>query len=506
MKAILAYDLGGTAFKGALIDLEGREITLDVVKQEPPVPDHRGWSEKDPEAWWRDFLRLTGSLLAKPEAVSAEILGLAVCGITRTQVFLDRAGEPIRPAITWADGRATEQAARLVFSQARRDPRCRTFGPVNAYHTLSRILWVKEEEPHNFAKVHVVLEPKDYLNFRLTGETACDDVSLSRLLTVSDRTPAQDLFDSVNLPKDTIPVLKKPQEKLGIVRKNLEEPLDRLAGIPVFVGGMDAWCGSLGVGSVQAGEAFNVSGTSEVFGVVTASFTEAEGLVTLPWGDDLYQIGGPSQAGADCLAWYIDAFERPGSGITPADLLYELPGFVRRKEPILFLPYIRGERTPLWDPDVRGAFLGINRQHCRTDFLWAILEGVAFSNRQVLEMATAEEACRVQEIRITGGAAASDIWCQTKADVLNLPVIRTRSTEAGLLGTAMVVLTGLGEYSRLQECQEALVRVERVFEPRKERKDLYERLYERWIETQNTVVPLSRAMTRDVRKGSVTRI
>ncbi len=501
MRCILACDIGGTSLKGALIDEQGNAIAWEVVRQTPPAPDPRGWSEKDPEDWWRDFLQVSGSLLIRPEAASAEISGISISGVTRTQVFLDRSGGSIRPAITWADGRAAEQASRLASAQAGLGRDAKTFGPMNAYHTLSRILWVKEEEPRCFERMSVVLEPKDYLNFRLTGEPAGDVISLSRVLKLSDRSLSRKLMEIMDLPPEILPVLREPQDQLGTVRQGIEHPLERLAGLPVFVGGMDAWCGALGIGAIQEGCAFNVSGTSEVFGVVTTSPDEVAGLVTLPWGGKLYQVGGPSQAGADCLAWYIEAFENKGTGLSPADLLRELPGSMRQKEPLLFLPYLRGERTPLWDPDVRGVFLGINRRHSRADFLWAILEGVAFSNRQVLEMVTAEEAGTVQEVRITGGAAASDIWCRTKADVLNLPMVRTRAHEAGLIGAAMVAFTGLGDHANLKECQETLVRVDRIFEPRRERKAFYDQLFKRWIEAQHVLSPLSRAMTRDVREG-----
>jgi xylulokinase len=264
---------------------------------------------------------------------------------------------------------------------------------------------------------------------------------------------------------------------------------------------MDAWCGAMGIGAVRAGLAFNASGTSEVFGVVASTYRESEGLVTQPWGKGLFQIGGPSQAGADCLAWYYEAIEGKEAGLGYGQLIKGLREQKRQPEPVLFLPYLRGERTPLWEPDARGLLLGLNRLHTRVDFIWAILEGVVFSNRQVLDLAVKGDHKIVREVRITGGAVEADTWCQIKADILKLPLVRTQGKEAALLGAAMLAMIGLGEYADIIECQERLVRVERVFEPRRDPAKFYDRLFERWLDAQRALLPVTQALTRDVRKG-----
>jgi xylulokinase len=502
MRCILAVDIGGSFLKAGLIGPAGEPIFLTSV-QMPPLPmDARGFSEKNPDDWWEGFLRAIGTLLGSPAASMAEIAALAISGLTRTQVFLDGQGKVLRPAVSWADSRASAQAERILRAQRLLGERARTFGPMNAFHTLARVLWVKEREPEVFERLRTVLEPKDYINFRLTGERAGDTISLSRLLSVSDGALPSGLFDEVSLPVEIFPPLRDPSEQLGEISSGLEAPLDRLAGIPVFVGGMDAWCGALGIGAIRAGRAFNSSGTTEVFGIFSATYREPEGLVTLPWGEGLFQIGGPSQAGADCLSWFLDAFGGEGRGSEPGVALKGLQGLKRQPEPVLFFPYLRGERTPLWEPDSRAIFLGLNRRHGRADCIWAIMEGVAFSNRQILERAARPESETVTEVRITGGASASDIWCQVKADVLNRPVIRTRGQEAALRGAAMVALTGLGDCAGLEECEGRLVEVEQVFAPRSDRCEVYDRLFQRWIESQGALLAMTRALTKDAREGA----
>jgi xylulokinase len=501
MKCVLAYDIGGTSLRAGLFSLNGDFLGMTSAILPSLQMNASGSSEADPQQWWKSFCEATAALFERPEAAGAEVTGLALSGLTRTQIFLDREGKVVRQAMTWADARATVQADRIIQAQTRMGSPGKTFGPVNAFHTLARILWVKEREPERFEQVSTVLEPKDYLNFLLTGERAGDNLSLSRVMSVSKNSLAYDLLKEIGLPKEIFPGLRNPWDQLGPVRAGLEPPMDRLAGVPVYVGAMDAWCGALGIAAVRAGRAFNASGTSEVFGVATQTYGEVAGLVTQPWGKSLFLIGGPSQAGADCLAWYLEAFEGEARALKPGQVLKDLQTLKRQPEPILFLPYLRGERVPLWQPDARGLLVGLNRQHRRADFLWAILEGVAFSNRQVLVIAGQGSQEAVKEVRITGGAAESDVWCQTKADVLNLPLVRTQGKEAALRGAAMVALIGLGEYADINECQERLVRVERIFQPKEDRAGFYERLFQRWLEAQKALLPVTQSMMMDVREG-----
>ena len=495
MDLILACDLGGTSLKGALVTFEGRIKASQAVSFQPPAMDGRGFSELEPEVWWTEFLGLTDRLLAAPEVLPDRVAGVCLCGLTRTQVFLDREGRSVRPAISWADGRAQDQARRIIALARNQGPASQTFGPINAFHTLARLLWLKEEEPESFGRVEKVLEPKDFLNFRLTGLAAGDNISLARLLNVPKRAFCRELLAGLDLDPELIPPLLDPWEKLGRVGPGLPPPLDRLAGTTVFVGGMDAWCGCLGTGALKPGRAYNVSGTSEVLGLVVEKYRESRGLVSLPWGPGLFQIGGPSQAGADCLAWILEVLQGGTSGRAVEEALEGLGSPPRDRQPVLFLPYLRGERAPLWEPEARGALVGLDRGHGRADFLWSVMEGVAMANRQVLESVTGGWTEAGDQVRISGGAAESDLWCQVKADVLARPVVRTEVREAGLLGAAMVALRGLGRFTGLDQAQENLVRVERVFSPNEGRAAFYDRLYPKWREAQQLLLPLTRHLT-----------
>ncbi len=489
MEVVLVYDLGGTSFRAGLVSQNGAMVGPAVVKHDLTV-DERGYSELDPEGWWKNLLHVTGLLLDSPLAAETEIVGLCLGGITRTQVFLDSHGRSIRPAISWADSRAFGEAEEIKARQALLGAVGQTYGPVNAFHPLARLVWFKDHEPDIFTQLTTVLEPKDFLNFRLTGELAGDYPAQARLLRRTDQRVAEELCLAAGLSPALFPALLQPEEILGVVKSGLPAPLNRLAGRPVLVGSMDAWLAALGLGANHPGRAFNISGTSEVLGLVTAERIEASGLVDLPWGSGLFQIGGPSQAGADCLAWLAGLFDQT----EPSTLLDNLASVTRNQEIVLFLPYLRGERTPLWNANARGLFIGLNRSHGRADLIWAVLEGVALANRQVLSLAETAAGERAGEVRIGGGAARSEIWCQVKADVMGRPVVRPVNPEAGLLGAAMVAWTGLKHFSTFDQAESVLVKVERRFTSDPARTQVYDRLFELWLRVQEASLPLAQAL------------
>jgi len=504
MKTVLAYDLGGSSLRAALIDTRGQMVAsasapLQLITARPD------WSEADPNAWWQTFAQVTHEILDRQQAAGVAIKCLVISGMTRTQIFVDAQGQPLRRAVTWADSRATKEARRLRDALSRIKEGEAPAAPLNAYHPFARILWVRHNEPEVYRRTRYVLNPKDFLNFRLTAKAAGDRISQISILGKKTGQPANRLLCEAGLDPGLLPPLNEPGDYLGDVQPKLEAPFHRLAGTPVFVGGMDTWCASVGMGCHFDGCGFNVSGTSEVFGVVTCETYEVDGLITAPWGEGLYHIGGPSQAGADCLNWFDEAFSIELQDHDISALLSELSTAERNPRPIVFLPYLRGERTPLWEPRAKGLFFGISRDHTRIDFLWAVIEGVALTNRQILELATASQPDRVREVRIGGGAARSEVWCQVKADVLNHSVVRTAVPEAGLLGAGIVGCCGLGEYSSLAQAESAMVRIEKTFEPgaglRRWRREAYDRLYERFLEIQAAAIPLARSLADAEHQG-----
>lgn len=486
MSIVLACDLGGTSFRAALVDDTGATCAQHAIAGPVSRDDRSGASEIEPEAWWTLLVEACAGLAAGAPALFDAIEAVAICGVTRTQIFLDRDGRSLRPAMTWKDTRADALATRL---RERLDPAHPESAGINAFHPLARLAWLREQEAEVFAKLACLLEPKDFLNFRLTGRRASDPVSLARLLAAAASHNGRDLLGAVGIPAAILPQMLEPWGEVGSIQPGLPAPLDRLAGKPVFCASNDTWAAVVGLGAMREGFAYNISGTTEVLGVVGREPARAEGLLTVDWRG-LFQLGGPSQTGADTVSWLLALLGR--DGVAVGQEIDALLSGQRQPQPLLFLPYLQGERVPYWDPSLRGALVGLNRRHGPTDLAYAVLEGVACLNRVVLERAETALGAAATEIRFGGGAAANPVWSQIKADLCGRPVVVAASKEPGLLGAAIIAFAGLRRFASLAEAQQALVTVASRFEPDPARKPAYDALYALFRRAEDALAPISR--------------
>lgn len=495
MSIVLACDLGGTSFRAAFVDDTGTIRAQHAIARPASRDDSAGRSEIEPDAWWALLVEACAGLAAEAPALFDAVEAVAICGVTRTQIFLDNDGRSLRPAMTWKDTRADALAARLRETLDAAHPES---AAVNAFHPLARLAWLREEEPEVFGRLPCLLEPKDYLNFRLTGQRASDPVSMARLLAAASPHEGRDLLTAIGIPVTILPEMLEPWERVAPIQSGLPAPLDRLSGKPVFCASNDTWAAVVGLGAMRDGFAYNISGTTEVLGVVGCEPARAEGLLTVDWRG-LFQLGGPSQTGADTVSWLLALLGRDGAAVgQEIDALLAGP---RQPQPLLFLPYLQGERVPYWDPSLRGALVGVNRRHGPTDLAFAVLEGVACLNRVVLERAETALGRAATEIRFGGGAAANPVWSQIKADLCGRPVVVAASKEPGLLGAAIIAFTGLGRFASLADAQQALVSVARRFEPDQARKPAYDALYALFRRAEAALAPISRDLVAAAQEG-----
>ena len=315
--------------------------------------DGTGRSKQHPERWWRAFTDAVEALAAR-----SGLDGLAAvvpCGATRTQVFLDARGRPVRPAIGFRDTRAHRAAEQALHLPGVADhPEAKH---LDRFHPLTRLLWLRETEPDAWAATRTVLEPKDWLVLRLTGEAASDPISQERLAAAFTGDQGS-LAALAGIDRAVLPPLRAPHGRIGTARTGLGGALEGLAGVPVFCGSHDTWCAVAGLGALASGCGYCVSGSSETAGL----------------------LGPP---------------ERRVMHIVPA---------APSDRPLVFHPYLNGERTPYRDADLRGALLGLDRDHGPGDIARAVMEGVALLNREVLERAGQAAGVRAERGERSGGA------------------------------------------------------------------------------------------------------
>ena len=307
-------------------------------------------------------------------------------------------------------------------------------GALGPFDPPARLLWVRRNEPGVWARLHRVVEPKDFLNARLTGRV-CSDVISQASVRRGLSAAAPLLFDASGPGSEILPEPVAPVDRIGTVRAGLPPPLSALAGLPVLCGSMDTWSCVLGSGGLVPGVGYAISGTSDVSGVIASESCEAEGLIGLEWGAGLWQLGGPSQGAATRLSW---AVERLRPGTDPRRAVERALG-AGGPAP-LFLPFIDGERTPLWDPKLRGAFLGLDADHGADELVRGVAEGINYLSRDILRRAEAAMGGPVRHVCFSGGLSADAALCQLKADVLDRPVLVPSNPETGLLGAACLTL------------------------------------------------------------------
>jgi xylulokinase len=437
-ETILTADLGGSSLKAGLFDLDGGSLATASVPLAFDEP-REGISEQDPRLWWRALATAFGEIAEATGDAFDAVAGLAICGFTRTQVLLDGDGAVVRPAIGFRDARAGEAVAAALARPGVADhPAARHF---NAYHPLARLLWVAEHEPAVWARVAQIVEPKDFLNLCLTGTVASDPVSQHWSIEAGAGGEGS-LAARVGLRTPLLPPLVDPRTRIGRVARLADPVLSRLEGVPVFCGANDSWTAVAGLGAMAASRAYGISGSSEVFGLVADRPVEAEGLLTLPWGEAIWQVGGPGLNGANALAWIVDSLDRSRRPFESR--LADLVAGPACEAPLLFLPYLIGERTPFWDRDLRAAFVGLTSRHGPGDLVRAVMHGVAALNRVVLDRAETATGHRANEIRIGGGGAASPLWNRIRADVLGREIFAMPQRQMGLTGSFAVVRVGLG--------------------------------------------------------------
>jgi len=466
---ILAADLGGSSLRVALLGRDGAIRALHAVPHVLGV-------EADPEDWWRGFVAGAEALRRDDSAGFAAVEAIAITAFTRSLVLLDGQGAVLRPAMLWTDTRAEAVLPELRAAL----PTHPEEAQVNAFHPLARLFWLARTEPGVIARAAVALEPKDEINRRLTGIASSDAVSSARLAA------SRDLLAPLGLPA-LLPTLRRPGEAMGMVRPGLPGALADLAGRTVLAMSNDTWAAVTGLGAMRVGMAYCISGTTEVLGLLHDAPASAPGLLTVDW-DGLWQLGGPSMHGADAVAWVRGVV----GGAEPPPRPSPASGRGSSVLPLLFLPTLSGERVPHWDPSLRGAFLGLRRDHSAADLVRAVMQGVAFNNATVLSRAEAATGRVATELRLGGGGATPD-WAQLRADVLDRPVTLTDAPEPGLLGCAITAIAAL-DRRPLAEIQSKLARPARRFTPDPARHAAYRDLHALFTQAEAAVAPISRAL------------
>ena len=487
MKYVLGIDLGTSGTKTVLFDQNGKGLASATVEY-PMAQPQNGWAEQDPADWANAAVSTIRTVLEKSGVDKEDVMSLGISGQMHGLVMLDENNQVIRPSIIWCDQRTAKECEEITEKVGYENMIRITANPALTGFTLSKLIWVRNHEPENYARCRHVLLPKDYVRFVLTGDFATEvsDASGMQMLDVPNRCWSDELLGILDIDRSLLAKVYESCEVTGHISAEAAN-LTGLSEKTLVVGGAgDNAAAAVGTGVVEDGKAFTTIGTS---GVV---FAHTDKLAIDPKGrvhtfccavPGAWHVMGVTQAAGLSLKWFRDNF--CGAEMNAAAQMgvdsYDLINREVARSPIganrlLYAPYLMGERTPHLDSECRGMFFGLSAMHQRRDLLRAVMEGVSYSLNDCLGV-LAEMGVAPETMLACGGGGKSPLWRQMLADVMNCPVATTVNTEGPALGVAILASVGAGLYPSVQEACRQMIRVNPAQEPIPENVPKYAKTY-----------------------------
>ena len=470
---LLGVDIGSSSEKAVVFDYLGNIVS--IAKTDYPIYAMQDdWSEQNVEDYYTAFLK---NLETIGSAVLEKVTAICICGQTPTDIFVDCKGEPLRRAIMWRDTRAKAQLERqkqkYSFEELERLTGCPI--PKTENWTTLRMSWVKENERKIAQKIYKVLQPKDYLIYKLSGKFVTDLWSARCFSNVHTGKPNEELLSFFGYEKSVVPETFKVADVCGNVVNETVQGLGLNKEVKIICGCSDGFAAMLASGLFgEVGVAFNSTGTSEMAGVakMNESQSQGQGVYIFPSSltDEKAVCFGPTQSGGASLIW----FAKNVLNVSFDEMIELAEKSSAGSNGLVFLPYINGERAPIWDGNAKGCFFGIKNTHTACDFARSVLEGVAFSIRSIIE---ASGQMEISTLRLLGGGSKIPLWCQIRADVLGVAVETVDCEEACAKGAAMIAGVGMGIYSSYRESAKKSCKVGSRYEPNFKNKEIYDRNY-----------------------------
>lgn len=485
---ILSADIGSTNVKAALFNTEEWRIVSQDTVSYPTYYPRPGWAEQDPKDWWEAFIKVVRNVLnnAKVYRVDAIALSSQREGV----VLVDREGKALGRCIIWMDRRSEEEASVIETKLGSRNVYEKTGLRIDATFTATKLLWIKKNQPEIYEKATYVLQPKDYIVYRLTGRYITDYTLASRtlLFDINRREWIDEFFEELEL-KNIFPDVKWSWEIVGKILPEIAEKLGFENRPLVVAGSGDRAAESIGAGSVEEGIVIESTGTTTNVNTLTnypRKDPEMRSLVGVHVEEGFWLTELGLSMGASLFKWFAENYAV--DLVVTAKLYrgnpYELLSEVASRVPpgaegIILLPFFMGARAPWWKKGVRGALVGLTLGHTREHMVRALLESIAYDIRAAVEVLK-ELGIRIKEVRSIGGASHNIVWLRIKADVLKTPIAVPKVENAAILGDIGLALKGLGITNSVRDISKRLEISFRVF-PLKENSELYEKYYRKYI-------------------------
>ena len=491
MANYLGIDVGTSGTKALVMNARGRVLATATGEHEIAAPKPL-WSEQDPRNWWDATCKAVRAVVRKAKISGKQISGVGLSGQMHGLVITDDAGRPLRPSIIWNDQRTARQAAEIEKTVGGRKQLIRLVGnPAMTSYTLTKLLWVRQNEPRIYDRIRHMLLPKDYIRLCLTGEYMGEvsDMSGTLLLDPRKRDWSKKMLSTFEIDRDILPPVVESHEITGRLTAGAAAKLGLAEGTPVVGGGGDQPAGAVGNGVVAGGIANAAMGTS---GVVFAHSREFK--VDLGGGVGSfcasvageYCMFGCVLAAGGSFQWFRNVLgqaeiaEAGRKRVDPYELLtaqaeHAPPGC----EGVFWLPYLTGERTPHADPLARACWIGIQSRTGRNELIRAVIEGATFGMNDAVQLLRGA-GLTLRQIRLSGGGARSRFWRQLQADIYGTPCVTINAEEGPAYGASLLAAVGTGRFKNVREACSACIKVTRTVRPKPGMKKAYKRLYSQY--------------------------
>ena len=494
-KYLLGIDIGTSACKIAIFNREGQVIAT-ANGDYPVYYPKQGWAEQNPEEWWSAVCGAIKEALQKGSVDASDIAGVGIDGQSWSAIAVDKAGNVLTNTPIWMDTRAQDICEELnekVGADAIFELAGNSLQPS---YTTAKIIWYQRNMPDVYAKIDKILQSNSYIAYKLTGKMT-QDVSQGYGFHCFDMhmgTWNVEMCEKLGIPRSFLPEIYACHEVVGTVTEKAAMECGLAVGTPVVAGGLDAACGTLGTGVIHNGETQEQGGQAGGMSICTDTYTADPRLIlgyhVVP---NYWLLQGGTVGGGGVMRWlereFADFEREEGKRVGKSSLeLFneEAERVSAGSDGVVFLPYMAGERSPIWDPNAKGVFYGLDFSKTKGHFIRAAMEGVALSLKHNLEIAE-EAGAKVEVLRAMGGSANSLLWTQIKSDVTGKPIVVPSSDTATTLGAVILAGVGVGMYKDFEEAVNLTVENKRFHEPNEENFAVYEKNYEIYLELYNNL-------------------
>ena len=488
---LMGADIGSSSCKISIVDDTGRILAYGNTDYFAETKKE-GWAEQNPDVWFQAFKSSVRQCLKESRIPPSKIYALSVCGPAHNAVLLDKNNEVLRPAILWWDQRSTHQSDWLLKKFGRTIFKT-TLQPVHPSWTLAQLLWIKENEPYIFKKIHRIIIGKDFITYRLTGSWQTDwyDAMGTQLFNGKAKKWSKEICRILNLPVKCLPPVLNSLDIAGHVTPCASIETGLPVGLPVAVGSGDSVVEAFGVAAVEPMDCLVKLATTGTVSVVTAKQHPSKKAMSyfhvIP---DLFYTITATNSGASSAQWFYKTFhDNAKDSYETMEQLAEkvAPG----SEGLIFHPYLKGERSPYWDPDLRADFIGISHTHKKQHFIRAVFEGVAFSLRDCMELIRSMDI-PIKRTFLVGGGARIKLWRQITSDILatRLHIPKVPSLYVATYGAALLAGLASGVFSSLKEINKIAGKTDKTNKPDPNYADQYEKTYTVYKEITRNLQPI----------------